>query len=83
MTAQQPLTRKAPPASWAQTMSPSANLVARLEQAGYEPRPTGPGSWDARCPDHQGSKRNLSLREGSGGKALVHCSAKLGREADR
>lgn len=52
---------------------PAAALVSRLGSAGFDPRPTGPDSWESRCPAHNGSRRNLSIRRGDDGRALVHC----------
>jgi hypothetical protein len=46
---------------------PVANLVARLESGGYEPRPAGPDSWESLCPAHKGSRRNLSVSRGDDG----------------
>ena len=55
------------------TPDPTAALVARLTLAGFDPRPTGPDSWESRCPGHNGSRRNLSVRRGDDGRALIHC----------
>ena len=52
---------------------PVAALVAKLEQGGFAPRPTGSDSWESRCPAHGGRRRNLSVRTGDDGKALIHC----------
>ncbi len=38
-------------------------------------RPTGPGTWRARCPAHESKSLTLSVREGDQGRALVHCFA--------
>ncbi len=38
-------------------------------------RPTGPGRWMARCPAHADSSPSLSIREGDGGRLLLHCFA--------
>lgn len=48
-------------------------LVARLESRGYSPRPTGPDSWESRCPGHDGSRQNLSIKRSDDGRALIHC----------
>ncbi len=55
------------------TIDPVADFVARLESRGWEPRPTGPESWESRCPAHEGNRRNLSIRRGDDGRALIHC----------
>lgn len=38
-------------------------------------RPAGDGRWMARCPAHSDHTPSLSVREGAGGKVLVHCWA--------
>jgi len=53
--------------------SPTADLIARLDQGGFDPKPTSPDSWESRCPAHNGSRRNLSITQGDDGRALVHC----------
>jgi putative DNA primase/helicase len=55
------------------TTDPVAALVAKLEAAGCGPRSTGPDSWEARCPSHNGGRRNLSVRRGDDGRALLYC----------
>src|SRR5262245_44616462 len=52
---------------------PAAALVARLQSAGFDPRPTGPDSWESRCPAHDGGRHNLSISRGDFGRALIHC----------
>ena len=52
---------------------PVAALVAHLESSGFDPRPTGPGAWESRCPAHDGSRHNLSITRGDDGRALIHC----------
>ena len=52
---------------------PVKAFVARLESRGFDPFPTGPDSWESRCPAHNGSRRNLSIRRGDDGRALIHC----------
>ena len=52
---------------------PVGALVARLESSGFDPRPTGPGAWESRCPAHNGSRHNLSINTGDDGRALIHC----------
>lgn len=54
---------------------PTSALVARLESAGFDPKPTGPDSWESRCPAHNGDRRNLSIKRGDDGRALLHCQA--------
>ena len=52
---------------------PVAAIVAKLEQGGFDPQSTGPDSWESRCPAHDGSRRNLSIKTGSGGRVLIYC----------
>lgn len=52
---------------------PVANIIARLEARGFDPRSTGPDSWESRCPAHDGSRRNLSVKRGDDGRALLKC----------
>jgi hypothetical protein len=59
---------------------PVALVVARLEARGCEPKPTGSDSWEARCPAHEGTRRNLSVGRGDTGAALVHCHHEPGCE---
>jgi putative DNA primase/helicase len=48
-------------------------VLDALTRGGYDPRPSGPGKWESRCPVHKGDRRNLSVDEGQDGTALVHC----------
>ncbi len=57
------------------THDPTTVLIARLNAFGSDPRPTGPDSWESRCPAHQGTRRNLSIKRGDDGRALLHCHA--------
>ncbi len=52
---------------------PAAAILAKLEQGGFDPGPTGPDSWESRCPAHNGRRRNLSVKRGDDGRILVHC----------
>src|SRR5271157_5848642 len=52
---------------------PAAAIVAKLEAGGYSPRPTGPDAWESRCPAHDGRRRNLSVKRGHDGRALLFC----------
>jgi putative DNA primase/helicase len=54
---------------------PARTLVEALERDGFDPRPIGPDSWESRCPSHKGSRRNLSIKRGDDGRALLHCQA--------
>lgn len=49
----------------------TAAAFAELLQA----RPTGPDTWQARCPAHDDRSPSLSLREGQDGRVLIHCFA--------
>ena len=55
------------------TDDPVAALVSRLESNGFDPRPTGPNTWESRCPAHSGRRHNLSITTGDDGRALIHC----------
>jgi hypothetical protein len=57
------------------TNDPTTALVERLEAAGFGPRPSGPDSWESRCPAHDGSRRNLTVTRAEDGKVLLHCQA--------
>jgi hypothetical protein len=54
---------------------PTAALIERLQRAGFDPRPAGPDAWESRCPAHDGDRRNLSIKRGDNGRALLHCHA--------
>lgn len=54
---------------------PTAALVDQLQAGGFDPRPTGPDSWESRCPAHNGDGHNLSIKRGDDGRVLVHCHA--------
>lgn len=53
--------------------SPVDTVIDRLTRNGYDPRPAGSGKWESRCPGHKGSKRNLSVTEGTDGAVLLRC----------
>ena len=46
-------------------------VIGRLESGGFDPRPAGGGGWESRCPVHQGSRHNLSIKEASDGIVLL------------
>lgn len=50
-------------------MTPTERLFPHLERV----QPTGADSWLALCPAHESDDRNLSIREVSGGRLLLHC----------
>jgi hypothetical protein len=52
---------------------PVSLLLSRLETGGCDPTPTGPDSWESRCPAHNGKRKNLSICRGDDGKVLVYC----------
>ena len=52
---------------------PVADVIAKLESRGFDPRALGNDSWESRCPVHAGSRRNLSIKRGDDGRALLHC----------
>jgi len=51
-------------------VNPIDTLLAKLPDA----KKSG-NSWSARCPAHEDRKASLSVSEGEGGRALVHCHA--------
>jgi hypothetical protein len=53
--------------------NPVDALVSKLEAAGFDPKPSGPDSWNSRCPGHNGSRHNLSVKRGEDGRVLIHC----------
>jgi len=53
--------------------SPVVNILDCLDRGGYDPRPTGPGAWESRCPAHGGQRHNLSIKRGDDGRILIHC----------
>jgi hypothetical protein len=55
------------------SQSPIDLVLARLKGAGCNPRESGSGQWRSRCPAHQGSSSNLSIKEGDDGAVLLHC----------
>ncbi|MFG0313131.1 MAG: hypothetical protein ACF8LL_02940, partial [Phycisphaerales bacterium] len=61
-------------------MTPSERLIARLGEAGRQPREAGDG-WIARCPAHDDEKPSLSISAGRDGRALLHCFAGCSPEA--
>ena len=52
---------------------PCSEFVSRLDSQGFEPRETGPDTWDARCPGHDGTRRNLTIKRADDGRVLVCC----------
>ncbi len=56
-------------------IAPTQILVAALEHGGFDPRPSGPDSWESRCPAHDGDRRNLAVKAGDDGRVLLHCHA--------
>ncbi len=52
---------------------PAAAILAKLQQGGFNPGPTGTDAWESRCPAHDGRRRNLSIKRGDDGRILVHC----------
>ena len=54
-------------------LSPITSLLEKLTRMGLDPKETGPGQWEARCPAHEGKRRNLSIKENSDGTILLHC----------
>src|SRR5262249_52684731 len=52
---------------------PVTLIIGKLDVGGFEPRPTGPDAYESHCPAHAGSRRNLTIRRGDDGRALIHC----------
>jgi len=50
-------------------MSNVDNLLSRLDKV----RPTGQGTYQARCPAHDDRGPSLTIRETDDGKVLIHC----------
>jgi hypothetical protein len=48
-------------------------VVNRLDARGYKPESTGPDQWRSRCPAHQGTSSNLSIKAAVDGTVLLHC----------
>lgn len=49
-------------------------VIEALERADCKPRRAGKG-WAARCPGHDDRRASLSVGEGDGGRAVLHCHA--------
>ena len=52
---------------------PVAALVAKLEQGGFAPRPTGSDSWESRCPAHGGRRPQPFREDGGRRQGVIHC----------
>jgi hypothetical protein len=50
-------------------------VIDALDRGGFDPRQTGAGKWESRCPGHDGDGHNLGISEGKDGRALLHCFA--------
>jgi hypothetical protein len=55
-------------------MTPVGLLLEKLSNAKCNPKRNGKG-WVARCPAHDDRRPSLSISEGKGARALVHCHA--------
>lgn len=58
-------------------MTPIKLVLSKVSGA----KPAGDGKWQAYCPGHKDRKPSLSIGEGNGGRALVHCHAGCTPEA--
>jgi len=56
-------------------------VLDALERLGCRPRAAGPGRWMALCPAHDDHSPSLSITEGPGGRAHLHCFAGCPPEA--
>lgn len=52
---------------------PIDRVIEALRRRGFDPHQTGTGKWESICPVHRGSRRNLSIAEGSDGTVLLNC----------
>jgi putative DNA primase/helicase len=55
------------------TSTPIDRVLHALEGGGYDPRSVGSQKWEAKCPCHKGSRRNLSITATSDGTVLIRC----------
>jgi hypothetical protein len=55
--------------------TPIGKVLDALTRGGFDPKATGAGTWESRCPVHNGDRRNLSIKEASGGTVLFKCHA--------
>lgn len=54
--------------------TPIERVLESLDRFGCHYRQSG-GGWQAECPAHEDHSPSLSVREGSDGRALLHCFA--------
>lgn len=54
-------------------LDPVQRVLDALTRHGCDPRPTGAGRWESRCPVHKGARRNLSIRESDSRAVLLRC----------
>jgi len=52
---------------------PLRRVIDALQRNGCDPLEKGPNQYKSRCPEHQGSRRNLSIDRGDDGRVLLHC----------
>ena len=60
---------------------PTSLVLWRLEERGFDPRPTGQDQYESRCPGHDGGRKNLSIASGDDGVCLIHCHHEPGCSA--
>jgi hypothetical protein len=54
---------------------PTAKVIAALKAGKFDPRTTSEGSWESRCPAHEGDRHNLTITKADDGRALLYCQA--------
>jgi hypothetical protein len=52
---------------------PFEAVIAKLDALGCDPRPSGSGRYQSRCPAHDDRHPSLSVSQADDGRALVHC----------
>lgn len=52
---------------------PIHKVISHLQSHQCDPKSTGPGTWESRCPIHKGRKHNLSITATDDGTVLLHC----------
>jgi hypothetical protein len=53
-----------------------ADIVNRLRERRFEPRPVGGQAWESRCPVHRGKEHALSITRGERQEAVLSCRAR-------
>src|SRR5262249_27142911 len=61
---------------------PVQRLLDKLQAGNFDPKPTGPDSWESRCPGHNGSPPHPTIKRGDDGKVLLFCHHSPGCTAE-